>query len=278
MSAVAAPAVAPPLSRRPRYLAIAQTAAQQAIAYRINTLAGIVGNFFWIAILYYLWQAAFAQAPHIGTFTWDEMRTYILLAYGISALVGFSTASGMMQAIRTGNIVVDMIRPLNYLRVQLAQAVGLATLESLFSFSIVLVLGFVVIHVVPPASPLAAVLFLASIATGFVTKFLLVFTVSLLCFWTINAVGLNWAQTAVVNVLSGVLVPIQFLPDWLRPVAEWSPLRGIVATPVGIYLGQYEGWRLAGVLALQLGWLAILWVAADRLWPRAFRAVDVQGG
>lgn len=277
MSAATSAAGRRPTRRRP-YLAIAQTAMQQAVAYRINTLAGIIGNFFWIAILYYLWRAAFAQEARIGTFTWDQMRTYILLAYGISALVGFSTASGMMQAIRTGDIVMDMIRPINYLRRQLAQAAGLAALESLFSFSIVIVLGFVVIHVVPPASPLAAFLFVASVGMGFVTKFLVVFAISLLCFWTINAVGLNWAQTAVVNVLSGVLVPVQLLPDWLRPVAEWSPLRGIVATPVGIYLGQYDGSRLVGVLALQFIWLAVLWVAADRLWPRAFRAVRVQGG
>jgi ABC-2 type transport system permease protein len=277
MSAATSVAV-PRTTRRRPYLAIAQTAMQQAVAYRINTLAGIIGNFFWIAILYYLWRAAFAQEARIGTFTWDQMRTYILLAYGISALVGFSTASGMMQAIRTGDIVMDMIRPINYLRRQLAQAVGLAALECLFSFSIVIVLGFVVIQVVPPASPLAAFLFVASVGMGFVTKFLVVFAISLLCFWTISAVGLNWAQTAVVNVLSGVLVPVQLLPDWLRPIAEWSPLRGIVATPVGIYLGQYEGWRLVGVLALQSIWLVVLWVAADRLWPRAFRAVQVQGG
>src|SRR3712207_7472266 len=40
----------------------------------------------WIAILYYLWRAAFSRQAQIGAFTWDEMRTYILLAYGINAL------------------------------------------------------------------------------------------------------------------------------------------------------------------------------------------------
>jgi ABC-2 type transport system permease protein len=271
-------AVAAPVRRRPRYAAIAATAMQQATTYRISTLTGIVGNFFWVAILYALWRAAFAQQQAIGAFTWDEMRTYILLGYGLNALIGFPVASRMMNAIRTGEIVIDLIRPLNYLQSQLALAVGQAAIEGLCSLLLVALLGFLVLGIVLPASPLAAFGFLLAVVLGFVTKFLFVFTVSLVCFWTINAVGVNWAQLAVVNVLSGALVPIQFLPGVLQPIAAWSPLRGIVATPLGIYLGQYEGWALAGMLALQAGWVVVLWLIADRAWIRAFRAAEIQGG
>jgi len=271
------PAAARPY-RRSRYAALAVTAAQQAITYRIGTLTGIVANFFWVAILYYLWRAAFAQQPQLGVFNWDEMRTYILLAYGINALIGFPVAGRMMGAIRTGEIVIDVIRPLNYLQTQLALAIGQAAVEGLCSLVLVALLGVLVLGIVPPASPLAAVGFVLSMALGFVTKFLFVFTISLVCFWTINAVGVNWAQLAIVNVLSGALVPIQFLPGILQDVAAWSPLRGIVATPVGIYLGQYAGWAMLGMLALQSGWLAVLWLVADRAWVRAFRAVEIQGG
>ncbi len=272
----AAPAM--PVSRsRPRYLAIALAAMQQAVAYRLSTISSIIGNFFWVAILYYLWRAAFAQNADIGGFTWPEMRTYILLAYGINALVGFASASRMMYAIRTGDVVIDLIRPLNYLRTQLAMTAGAAVIEALASAAIIVLLGLA-IHAVPPASALAFILFVISLLIGFVTKFLVVFTVSLLCFWTINSTGLNWAQGAVISLLSGTLVPIALLPDWLQVVANALPMRGIVATPVGIYLGQYTGWTLAGMLALQIGWLVVLWLAADRAWPRAFRAVEIQGG
>lgn len=267
----------PATKRRPRYLSLALAATQQAVAYRLSTVSSIIGSFFWVAILYYLWRAAFAGSAAIGGFTWPEMRTYILLAYGINALIGFASASRMMYAIRTGDIVIDLIRPLNYLRVQLALTAGAAVIEAVASGLIIILLG-VAIHAVPPASPLAFVLFVASLLLGFVTKFLLVFTISLLCFWTINSTGLNWAQGAVISLLSGTLVPIALLPGWLQAIANVLPMRGIVATPAGIYLGQYTGWTLAGVLALQVAWLAALWLAADRAWPRAFRAVEIQGG
>jgi ABC-2 type transport system permease protein len=56
------------------------------------------------------------------------------------------------------------------------------------------------------------------------------------------------------------------------------PLRGIVATPLAIYLGKATGLEMLGLLGLQIAWLVVLWLVADRTWRRAFRAVEIQGG
>ena len=77
-----------------------------------------------------------------------------------------------------------------------------------------------------------AALFIVAVVLGFVTKALVVFLVSLLGFWTQSGVGLMWSQQAVIQVLSGTIVPLALMPTWLRVVAEWLPLRGIVSTPL----------------------------------------------
>ncbi len=265
-------------ARRPRYLAIAVTAAQQAVAYRINTISGIVGNFFWIGILYYLWQAAFADTARIGSFTWDQMRTYILLAYGINALVGWRVGGQMMGTIRTGEITRELTRPLNYRSTQLATAAGMSVVEGVISLVLILVLGTLFFDVQPPDSPGSGALFAIALLAGFVIKALCIFLISLLCFWTLNSVGLMWAQQSVISILSGTLIPLAMMPGWLRLVAEVLPLRGIVSTPLQIYLGKTQGWELGGLLALQFGWLAVLWVFSDWAWRKAFNAVQIQGG
>jgi len=278
IEAATVPPVPTRLHARNKYLGLVDSALQQAIAYRVMALTSIVANMLWVVILFYLWRAAFAEQGTIEGFTWPQMQTYILLAYGINAMVGFSSASKMMQAIRQGTIVIDMIRPLNYLGTQLASTIGLAIVEGAISFALTLGVGALFLDLQPPASPAHALLFVVSVALGFLTKFLFIFSVSLLVFWTTSSVGLNWAQTALVNVLAGVLIPIQFLPGWLATVAAWLPLRGIVSTPVGVYLGQQEGMRLWLVLGLQLAWVVALWCFADWAWKRAFRAVEIQGG
>lgn len=262
----------------PKYLSIANTSFQQAIAYRVTTLINVAMTFIWVFILYYLWAAAFSERDLIAGYTWNEMRTYIVLAYGINALVGWRVGSQMMNTIRTGEIVRDLVRPLNYAGTQLAMAVGFSIVEGIISFTLTLVLGLVFLDMQAPASPGMAALFILAVLVGYVTKALIFFTVSLLTFWTLNGVGLMWAQQAVIAILSGTLVPIEMMPAWLRVTAEVLPMRGIVSTPLRFYLGKADRMEIAWLLGLQLFWLAALWWFANWAWHKAFNAVEIQGG
>jgi len=198
--------------RRPKYLAIALTWLQQAIAYRVTTLFTVLITFVWVFILHALWEAAFAGTGRIAGYSWPDLRTYILLAYGINALVGWRVGSQMMGAIRTGEIVRDLIRPLNYRTTQIATAAGVSIVEGAISLSLAVILGLLFFDIHGPASPLAAVLFVVTVLAGFLIKALCVFLISLLCFWTLNSVGLMWAQQSVISILSGTLIPIAMMP------------------------------------------------------------------
>jgi ABC-2 type transport system permease protein len=262
----------------PKYLSIVQTSFQQAVAYRVTTLINVALTFIWVFILYFLWAAAFSGRALIGGFTWDEMRTYVVLAYGINALVGWRVGSQMMGAIRTGEILRDLVRPLNYCGTQLSMAAGFSILEGIISFTLTLILGLFFLDMQAPESPLMAALFFITVVMGFVTKALIVFSVSLLTFWTLNGVGLMWAQQAVIAILSGTLVPIALMPTWLRVTAEILPMRGIVSTPLTLYLGKADGPEAAFLIALQVFWLAVMWWFANWAWRKAFNAVEIQGG
>lgn len=261
-----------------RYVAIARMALQETLAYRGTAIFTVLILFLWIAILFSFWSSAYEGRERIAGYSLDDMRTYILLAYAINALVGWRVGSAMMARIRTGEIVIDMIRPLNYRTTQLANAVGNGIVEGFISFGIAIGLGLLFFDIESPESAVAALLFVISVLIGFVTKVLVVFLITLLTFWTLQGVGLMWAQQAVIAILSGTLVPLALLPGWIRIIAELLPLRGIVATPVGIYLGTSTGLAMLGLLALQVAWLVLLWWVTDKAWIRAFRAVEIQGG
>lgn len=262
----------------PKYLSLARTTLQQAIAYRITTFFNVGLTFIWVIILYYLWRAAYAGRVSIAGLTWDQMRTYVVIAYGINALVGWRTGSAMMATIRTGDIVFEMVRPLNYCTTQIARALGFTAVEGAISLAFTLGIGLLFLDIRPPASLPAALLFGLALIIGFLTKVLIVFLVSLLTFWTLNGMGLMWSQQAIMQILSGTIVPLALMPGWLQVIAQVLPLRGIVSTPLQLYLGTTTGWSVVGLLALQVGWLIALWVLANLAWRRAFRIVEIQGG
>ena len=262
----------------PKYVSIAQTSFQQAIAYRVTTLLNIGLTFIWVFILYYLWSAVYADRTRIEGFTWDDMRTYIVIAYGLNALVGWRIGANMMYTIRTGEILRDLTRPLNYCATQIASATGAAVVEGIISLLLTLVIGIFLLDIRAPDSPASAALFVIAVLLGYITKALIVFCVSLLTFWTLNGVGVSWSREAIIAILSGTLIPIALMPDWLRIIAEWSPMRGIVSTPLMLYLGKAAGGDAAALLALQATWAIGLWFFANWAWRKAFNAVEIQGG
>lgn len=266
------------ITPRPKYVSIALTTFQQAITYRITTLTNIALTFIWVFILYYLWRAAFNENAIIQGFTWDDMRTYVVIAYGLNALIGWRISANMMYTIRTGEILRDLTRPLNYCLNQVSVATGAAMVEGILSLILTLVVGLVFIGIQPPASVAAALLFAVAVLIGFLTKALIVFCVSLLMFWTLNGVGISWSREAVINILSGTIIPLAMMPGWLRVIAEISPMRGIVSTPLMIYLGKSEGTDALLLLALSAGWLVALWLFANWAWQAAFNRVEIQGG
>ena len=263
---------------RPKYLALAIAALQRAIAYRTTTLLNMTANLVWVAVLYYLWQTVFAANPRLGSFDWDRMRTYVLVSYAVNALLSFYSEARIFNAIRTGEIATELIRPVDYLTAQLSQALGAAVVEGLLSSAIALLLGIFVLHVAPPVSVVAAIFFLLSVGLGLLVKFLISYLTALLCFWTMNALGLLWARSAVTNVFSGALIPLQFFPGWLKTLALVSPFQTIVYTPLTIYLGDVTGRALVQALAIQVGWVIALWLLARLLWGPSTRALRIQGG
>jgi ABC-2 type transport system permease protein len=267
------------LRPRPKYLAIALSAVQQTLAYRRTVLISLATSLIWVVAAYYLWQAVFAAQPEIGSFDWDRMRTYILLSYAVNVLLYSSFATyRIMFIIRTGDIANELIRPFDFMLAQLAQSVGGALVEGLFSSLVAGGLGLIVFQGQLPASPGVAVAFVVSVLLGFIVKFLINFLVALLCFWTKSVLGLVWAQTAIVNILSGAVIPLEFFPDWLRTLTLYLPFQAVVHTPLAIYLGDVQGPAILVTLGVQAFWVLALLGLARLLWMPSLRALEIQGG
>lgn len=266
------------LSPRPKYLSLALAAMHRSIAYRNSLLINLLTGLVFVAVLYYLWETVFGASPVVEQFTWERMRTYLLVAYGVNTLLSFYSEARMFQTIRTGEVAVDLLRPLDFQTAQLAQASGAAVVEGVIGVFSTAVLGVLIFVMSGPASLTAALLFPISVALGFLVKFHLSFLTGLLCFWTMNSVGLLWARGAVTNIFSGAVIPLSFFPGWLHTVAVLAPFQAVVYLPVSIYLGDLSGGAVWQALALQASWAVALWLLARVLWRPSIRALTIQGG
>ena len=80
---------------------------------------------------------------------------------------------------------------------------------------------------------------------------------------------------AVINLLSGFLIPLAFFPTALRLVAEALPFRAIIMIPNEIYLGRIDP---ALGLLFQCFWIVTMIAGARWVLGKGKRKVVVQGG
>jgi ABC-type uncharacterized transport system permease subunit len=97
-------------------------------------------------------------------------------------------------------------------------------------------------------------------------------------FWTLEVTGIYLSFTLVSRLLSGSLVPLWFMPEWLRIVAGLLPFQATTFTPVAIYLGTINGAALWRSLGISAAWVVILAVVLRLSWNRVLNRVVVQGG
>jgi ABC-2 type transport system permease protein len=258
---------------------LANMAMQRVLIYRRALFTNFTANLVWVAVFYFLWQAVFAVNRQIGSFDWDMMRTYLILSYASNMLlIGSNSIYRTVASIRFGDIGLEICRPYNFLLAQLSMTFGPMLVEGGLAAAVVIVLGVVFLHIQLPVSLLAGLCYLASVFLGFLVRFLVVYIVSLLCFWTINYMGLTWMHTAITNLFSGGLIPLEFFPGWLRTLASILPFQAIVNTPLLIYLGLIQGWGILAAIGLQVVWIFILWVIGTLMWGPCLRALEIQGG
>lgn len=260
------------------YLALARTSARAAVAYRLNFALSLFAMIFQFFAMLAIWRVLLASGRVLGGFDYAQMKAYLMVGLISSLLVSQDADWRMAGRIREGMVALDLTKPVNYQTARFAEVVGAAWAELLTAgvvcTGIVLLTGPAAV----PPTPAAAALFVASMLPVLPLKFLVVYLSGLAAFHTQNYLGLHWARLAIVSLFSGALVPLSFLPEWLRTIAEALPFASLAATPGLIYLGHVGGTEAVRLIGVQLIWLVVLWFGAQLLWHRAVTKVTIHGG
>ena len=131
---------------------------------------------------------------------------------------------------------------------------------------------------IPPPTLAAGALFAVSAMGMVLLSAAIVLLINIAMTATLTDRGVNTLAAPIVNLFSGMVVPLAFFPDWLRPWLRAQPVAGLVDIPFSIYFGGLSGLSALGAIALQFGWSLAL-IVLGRAWlGRAMRRLQVQGG
>lgn len=263
------------------WLGIIRIRVRERLQYRFDFFMTFIATVIQAMVLFAVWRAVYEhwEHPPLG---WQELFSYVAVAQAINLArwspAERSTVYGSAGRVRSGDVALDLVRPLGFHAQRLCEALaflvvelGMVTLPSLALF--IFVYG-----VTLPTAPSAVAGFVVSFAFGFMVAFGLNSLIALAAFWTTNVHGVQIVRRAVSDILAGTLIPLEFLPHWVRWLADWLPFKATTYVPLSIYLGQINGAEMYRALGLQLVWAAALIGLVIALWARAMRRFTVFGG
>jgi ABC-2 type transport system permease protein len=78
--------------------------------------------------------------------------------------------------------------------------------------------------------------------------------------------------------LSGALVPLVMMPEWVRNIVLSIPFAQALAVPVGLLTGITPLREAPHVWFIQILWILGMWVISTLFFRVAVRKITVQGG
>jgi ABC-2 type transport system permease protein len=261
------------------YLELARGEFRRYSSYRLAVLAGVFTNSVFGFIRVSMLGAAIAAAGgSLAGYTALEVSTYVWLGQALLAPLGLIMWTEIADRVKTGEIAVDLARPVDLQLGWWMRDLGRAAFIFPTRGLPPLLVGMVTVGIALPGSWTAVPLGLLSVIIGISISFTLRFLLNLIAFWTVDVRGFVGLYFVLVGPLCGLFVPIHMFPEGLRSVINALPFPWMFQAPIDVLSGRVLGGAAWRVIMIQILWLAALLVVGRLVLRRATDRLVVQGG
>jgi ABC-2 type transport system permease protein len=260
------------LSMYPR---VARASYRRYATYRVATLASVLETSVASMVRAFVLLAVVRTIGTVQGLTERQAVTFAFLAGAIEFALWITVPLDIDERIRSGDVVTDLQRPVDFQAWWFAYEAGRATCFVLTRGVPTFLVGVAALHILLPRSPGAAALFALSLVLGFIVAYAWRFLIGLTGFWLLDTRGAHSLAGGIVTFASGALLPLSLFPDRVAQVLRILPFASIVQTPFEVFTGARSA---PPALAGQLVWAVVLVLLGRLVLRRAIARVVVQGG
>ncbi|MFH1075162.1 MAG: hypothetical protein V1752_08745 [Candidatus Firestonebacteria bacterium] len=272
-----------------RYNVFISMTIKDALVFRAQFWVGLVITGLILSLNYCLWKAIYSSRVEIAGIHIKQMMTYIVVGSLVTAVRG-NVINDIGEAFESGHCGIDLVRPLSFPIVSLSRSLGESIINILLHGLPVFFLGWIFIGINLP-SYISALAFVISLILSLVLYFLFEFIFAQLIFYIQTYYSIARMWDLMIFFTSGALIPLQFLPEWIKNVLFVMPFQSIFYTSINIFLGEtlqssplvqlinnFGIPCMLSVLLEQILWIIVMLPVAMIIWKFSSRRLIVQGG
>ena len=263
-----------------KYVTLLRVGILEEMQFRLGAVTKLFGNMIYLIIIYFLWKAIFAGSPTdvVNGMTFEDTMIYLVLASALFYTMEMYVTWDMSRRIKSGDIVIDLLRPMGYIKFQVLSLSGntfVLAITSLLPTMIIVYLitrgGFALSY--------NLVFFVIAISIGTVLNYFINFFVGTICFYTESVWGINIMKEVIVLLFSGASIPLAFFPETLQKVVYYLPFQAIYNTPLKLLIDNSLSLQSRmSMLGWQLFWTVFVGIISYLFFKVSVRKITVNGG
>ena len=227
-------------------------------------------------VVIFLWIAIYGQRSELAGFTIPKLLTYFLLAKVMERMLNTKIFDEIREGVKTGTIANYLLLPINSKYIFMARSLGRMLTQLTLSGGVAIIIIALTPYFVAPASLMDLGLALLMLIVGVIMSMLLYIILGAIAFWTVETGNIVWSFTFIVSFISGLVVPLQFFPNWMKVLVTYSPFASLYNLAPSFYLGLVD-LPIGSVITVQLLWVIVLWCLLAVIWQRGINRLELVG-
>lgn len=260
-----------------KYSAITVTNLQNQLAYIWDAANRVLFIVIIIFVFVQLWTAVYASqdTTEIAGLTLSSTLWYFLIAEVVE-LGKFRHDVTISEEVKDGSIAYTLVRPYNYLAYHFANGLG----ETAVRMCLVFLFGAPIVFAytgVPDLNWLTLPLVLLVLLGAIMLDFCAMSMIGLLAFVVEDTFSFRLIYQKLTFILGGLLIPVDFLPDWLQQIARYLPFNLTIYAPAKLFVA-FSWAQFGQIVLLQIAWLLVFGMALRWQYRWAVNRLAINGG
>lgn len=253
-----------------------------ALQYRAAAIAGLTTQFFFGIVFIMVYVAFYESKAATLPMQLNELVSYLWLNQAFFALINLLYNDiEIINLIKTGDLAYELARPKQIYTMWYAKIIGQRlAMVTLRAFPVLIITMFLPepYNLGLPITLSNFILFLITLLVGALLMTAIVTLYHILMLYTLDEKGITNIFIVLADILSGLVVPIPFFPDWLQKITTYLPFRYVSDLPFRLYTGNISLHDGIIGLIVQLIWLLIIVTISYLLTKKSLKRIVVQGG
>lgn len=260
------------------YLYMAKIKLLLSMAYRFDFFTNLAVQVIFLFTSAFFWKAAYRGVDTVQNVDEKQMLVYSVMSIVLGILFTTSVESKIKGSVRTGNVALDYIKPVNIFVMYFFEDLG--NIVTAFVQSAVVVLLCSALFIVPPIPPSIGVffVFLLSVCLSYLLLWLMSAIVGLFYFKVIDMGPIGIIKDYIIKIFSGSFVPLWFFPKAVQTAFQYLPFVYTYQLPLSIYIGRAKEQEIWTGIAVQFCWVLLFFLLFRHLKNKIVANLFVQGG